>query len=157
MQTKTKKILIPVVLGAGIVLGKKLWDSYDFIKNASVELKNLNIKSGNLERGDYSKFVFDLILILKNPTSLSGKITEINIDIFGNQKFLAKVQSSKKFEILPHKAVSFHSDVILNTDKIPNLINAIEEAIQNKSFAFNYVGFVKTNLGTFEINQQQNI
>ena len=156
MQTKTKKILIPLGLVGGMLIINKVLQVGNFLRMASVELKNINIKSENLKNGDYSKIVFDLILILKNPTNLSGKIKSIDINVFANGKKIGNLASAKSFDILPHKAISFHNDITLRTATLTtDLYSVIINAIESKQVNFNFVGTIKTNLGSINVNQKQ--
>jgi LEA14-like dessication related protein len=158
MQANTKKIILPIILGAGFLVIDKVLKIKDFLRLATIELKNINIKSENLRNGDYSKIIFDLILILKNPTKLSGQIQSIYIDVYINGKKFANVKSAKAIEILPMKAITFHNDITIKTENLPiDLYNIIAAAIDNKNVNFNFVGVIRTNLGSINIDKKQTV
>lgn len=137
--------------------GYKAFEIYDFTKKVTIELKNINIKGKESKDSNYSKLVFDLQLILKNPTTYEGEIKKIDINVYGNNKFLANVTSNKSFKILPYKAITLHNDVTISTDKSGDIVQAILSAIDTKKFTLKYIGKLYTTLGSFKININQEV
>ena len=146
-------ISAPLALYAGF----KLYEAFDFSQKVSIELKNINIKAKQSADSDYSKLVFDLILILRNPTNYEGRISKINIDVYGNGKYLGNLSNTSGFMILKKKIISLHNDLTINTDKAGEIVEAIIEAINTKKFKLHFIGSMKTSFGTFKINQVQNV
>lgn len=119
----------------------KLFGAKKFIDNLKIELKSISINTELIKQSKYKSLFYNVNLVVINPVNFDVTIDAIFIDIYFNNKIIAKANTTKKYLIAANKKSII--PVVIGTEiaSLPgNIYSSFIEAYNNNNAELKIVG-----------------
>jgi LEA14-like dessication related protein len=145
------KFILGIIAAAGA--------SYYFLTGKKGALENLKIKplmiAIDSKKSNFNNLVFNFKLQLINPSAYSVNINKIDLKLFVNNTNIADFEQATNINIPANTETT--STLQIKTNNL-QIITALLNALADGAYLqVNVVGFVKTDLGTININFKQSV
>lgn len=150
--TKTKKYLLPVLIGAGALY--YYWRNIKgFLTTSTVSLAKVAFNKAETKKALYTRFVLDLYLEIKNPSAFQGTLKGVKLDLLINGSSLGAVNSTDTQIIQANGTTTLIIQGSINSlQLLGNIANVYKAIRDKKDIAFRVVGDVYTSFGTNHID-----
>jgi len=125
------------------------------VKTYTVRLGAIRFNSEASKQTLYTKAVFDVFLILTNPSNFTGSVTGVKLDILLGNRVLATINKTDRLTIKASGQTTVPIQVGINTLTLyGNVSEAIRSLTGQQPLTFRVVGAILTNYGQVDINEQ---
>lgn len=151
-KINTKKYLFPIALGAAALY--VYWRNLKgFVTTSTVTLGKVVFNKAETNKSLFTKLVLDLYLEIKNPSSFSGSLKGVKLDLLVNNNSLGSINSTETQILQPNGTTTVIVQAGVNSLQLIGNIAAVYKAIRDKkSVGFRIVGDVYTSFGTNHID-----
>lgn len=123
-------------------------------KTYTVRLGGIRFNNNASRSTLYTKAIFDVSLLLNNPTQFSGTVTGVKLDILLGSRVLATINKTDRLSIQASGQTIIPIQVGINTLTIyGNVSEAIRQLSGGQPLTFTVVGTVLTNYGQIPVNE----
>lgn len=154
-----KSIRTPLIL-AGIAAAAYIFyrNFKNFSQTYTATLGKIRFNKAETQRNAFLKAVFNVDLLVNNPSNLSGSIQAVKLNITMNNKLLATVNQTMKISLPANNQTLVPINVGISTLNIfGNITEAIQSITNKRPLQFEISGAVLTNYGTINIQEIANV
>jgi hypothetical protein len=125
-----------------------------FAKTVTVRLGKIKFNPSATQQTIFTKAVFDVFLIVNNPSNFSGLVQGIKLNISLGGRLLATVNKTDRLTLQSNGETIIPVQVGISTLTLfGNISNAIQQLSGGSPLTFQVTGTVLTNYGQVDINE----
>jgi hypothetical protein len=146
--------LLPLLAGAGVLGAYFLYRNWqNFSKTYRAGVGRIKFNAKDTQRSLFTKAFFDINIIVTNPSSFTGIVRAIKLDVLVNNRVLGTVNQSLQVNIEKQGDTVIPISVGINTlGLFTNISEAIKALGAKKPIEIRVVGTVLTNYGAVKID-----
>jgi hypothetical protein len=149
-----KKILGGALLAGGAYAIYKYQQIQAFKENFKAYIVGFKLVPGVFKNSNYTKLDFNMLLALENYSTLNIDIEAIQINVYVDALILAKIKSTKTFNIRANKKTTFNNLVNLDIKTLPGAVAlALQKALASNELELIFKGLIITKYGNINFTQ----
>lgn len=152
MKKKKSTNLLPIAAGAALLI--YYWKNLKgFISTSVVNIGKVAFNKIETGKQLYTKLVLDIYLEVSNPSTFSGSLKGVKLDLLVNNNNLGTITNTNTQILQPNGTTTIIVQGAVNALQLIGNIATVYKAIRDKkSITFRIVGDVYTSFGTNRID-----
>lgn len=145
-----------VIIGAAVVAGFFLYRAgafKSFLKTYRVKLGSPSFNKSETASAWYTKVFINVPLLIDNPTSASGTVSAVKLDVGLNGKKVTEISKAGSADIKPNSTSTVNLLVGIPVANVPGLVKIVTQGLKGSALNLTVSGAIDTSEGLINVNE----